>query len=100
MAKDHHFRIAGKRWLLRFTRLRGSAIGWTYLRDAKNPQLRERILIDERAYADGRTRAGLELLIHELLHAALGVAASEEHVTDTARDLARVLWALEWRRRG
>lgn len=96
MPSDHHFLLAGKRWLLRFTRLRGSAIGWTFLKDPKNQNVNERILIDERAYTKGR--AGLELLIHELLH-ALNPTQSEEHVSQQGADIARVLWALGWRRK-
>ena len=44
MAQDHHVTIDGKRWLLRFTRLKGGAAGWTYFDNAKRP----RILIDEK----------------------------------------------------
>ena len=30
MAADHHIKIDGKRWLLRFTPLKGDAAGWTF----------------------------------------------------------------------
>lgn len=95
MGETHHFKLGGKIWPLKFTRLRGSAVGWTVFRDPKNPDAVERILIDEKTYKRGR--AGLELLIHELMH-ALNNQLSEEAVTQQAADMARVLWALGWRR--
>jgi hypothetical protein len=95
MGETHHFKLAGKVWPVKFTRLRGGAVGWTFIADTKNPAVQEKILIDERAYAQGRS--GLELLIHELLH-ALNPSFSEEAVTEQAADIARVLWALRWRR--
>ena len=93
VGETHHFKIGGKVWPVKFTRLRGSAVGWTiYEGDADT----QRILIDERAYKKGRS--GLELLIHELLH-ALNPSHSEQAVTEQAADIARVLWALKWRRK-
>lgn len=89
---DHHFRIAGKRWLWRYTRLRGSAAGWTFLKDPKNPKVKEKILLDDRY----KGRARLDLEIHEFLHAA-NPTQSEEHVAQQATDLARILWALGYR---
>lgn len=43
------------------------------------------------------TKAGLETLIHEALHAC-DWKARENKVTDTARDIARFLWRLGYRR--
>jgi len=43
------------------------------------------------------TQAGLETLIHEALHAC-DWKARENEVTDTARDIARFLWRLGYRR--
>jgi hypothetical protein len=43
----------------------------------------------------GRKR--LEIELHEGLHASLGPTISEESVTQTARDLAKVLWSLGYR---
>jgi hypothetical protein len=40
MPRDHHFLIGGVKWLWRYTRLRGSAAGWTYHG--------QKVLIDER----------------------------------------------------
>ena len=89
MAEDHHVTIDGKRWLLRFTRLKGLAAGWTYFDNAKRP----RILIDEKL--KGGTR--LETIVHELLHASLGPTISEESVTEAARVIRRTLWTLGYR---
>jgi len=81
--EDHHVKIDGKRWLLRFTKLKGDASGWTYFDNAASP----RILIDESAR--GWTR--IETILHELAHAALGPNISEEAVTELARVQRRVL---------
>ena len=89
MAEDHHVTIDGKRWLLRFTRLKGGAAGWTYFDNAKRP----RILIDEKL--KGGTR--LETIVHELLHASLGPTISEESVTEAARVIRRTLLSLGYR---
>lgn len=92
MPRDRHFLIHGARWLLRFTRLRGNAAGWAYVPDHKSPKLPRKILIDERL----KRRARLETIIHELLH-VLFPTVSEEHVTEAARYIARILWALGYR---
>ena len=89
MSEDHNVTIDGKRWLLRFTRLKGGAAGWTYFGNAKRP----RILIDEKL--KGGTR--LETIVHELLHASLGPTISEESVTEAARVIRRTLWSLGYR---
>lgn len=89
MPDDHHVKIDGKRWLLRFTRLTGDAAGWTYFDNAKRP----RILIDDRLR--GGTR--LETILHELAHAVLGPTISEESITELARVQRRVLTALGYR---
>lgn len=84
MSCDHHFTIAGVKWLWRYTRLRGSAAGWTYHG--------QKVLIDERLVK----RSKLETECHEFLHAA-NPSLSEEAVTQQARDLSRILWALGYR---
>ena len=89
----HHFKINGIIWPWKYVRLRGNAAGWTFMPDPKNQTVRKKVLIDERLA--GRTRLDTE--IHEFLHAANGVAASEEHVSQQATDLARILWALGYR---
>ena len=89
MAEDHQVTIDGQRWLLRFTRLKGDAMGWTFFDNAKSP----RILIDDRL----RGGARLETILHELAHAVLGPTISEESITELARVQRRVLVNLGYR---
>jgi hypothetical protein len=91
-ADDHHFTIGRLKWLLRFTRLRGQAAGWAYLPDPKKPKLERKILIDSRLAGKPK----LETIVHEVLHVCFQTA-SEEHITESAADLARVLWTLRYR---
>lgn len=83
MPDDHHVKIDGKRWLLRFTKLTGDASGWTFFDNAKRP----RMLIDEQL----RGGARVETILHELAHAALGPNISEEAITELAKVQRRVL---------
>ena len=83
MADDHHITIDGKRWLLRFTRLRGDAMGWTFFDNATSP----RILIDDRL----RGGQKIETVLHEIAHAVLGPSISEESITELARVQRRAL---------
>ena len=83
MADDHHVTIDGKRWLLRFTALKGDAAGWTFFDNSARP----RILIDEKLR--GWTR--VETILHEILHASLGPNISEEAITEAAKVQRRVL---------
>jgi Zn-dependent peptidase ImmA (M78 family) len=85
VAEDHHITIAGQRWLLRFTRLKGSADGWTCY-DEKSPKM----LVDERLSGSQK----LETILHEIAHAVLGSTISEETVTELARVQRRVLWQM------
>jgi len=89
VASDHHITIDGRRWLLRFTRLRGDAMGWTFFDNATSP----RILIDERLKGSQR----IETILHEIAHAVLGPTVSEEAVTELARVQRRVLSMLNVR---
>ena len=89
MADDHQVTIDGQRWLLRFTRLRGDAAGWTYFDNAKRP----RILIDEKLRGGER----LETILHEVAHACLGPTISEESITELARVQRRVLTMLGYK---
>lgn len=89
MSEDHNVKIDGKRWLLRFTRLKGDAAGWTFFDNAKRP----RILIDEKLR--GGTR--LETILHELAHAVLGPTISEESITELAKVQRRVLTMLNFK---
>ena len=86
MPDDHHITIDGRRWLLRFTRLRGDAMGWTFFDNATSP----RILIDERLRGSQR----IETILHEIAHAVLGPSISEESITELARVQRRVLGML------
>jgi hypothetical protein len=81
--QDHHVTIDGKRWLLRFTPLKGGEAGWTFFDNSARP----RILIDDQQRGWSR----VETILHELLHAALGPNISEEAVTEAARVQRRVL---------
>jgi len=91
-SRDHHFVINGVKWLWRYTSLRGTAAGWTFLKDPKNPKSKEKILIDDRLA--GRSRLDTE--IHEFVHAA-NPTLSEDHVARQATELARILWQLGYR---
>lgn len=83
MAEDHQVTINGKRWLLRFTKLRGDAAGWTFFDNATSP----RILIEERLKGAQK----IETVLHEIAHAVLGPTVSEEAVTELARVQRRAL---------
>lgn len=85
--EDHHFQIGGQRWLFRYSTLKGSAFGWT-------EYAKRKILIHSGLK---KSRARLECEVHEILHASLGPTISEEAVTSTAKDLAKVLWLLGYR---
>lgn len=86
MPSDHHFQIDHQKWLWRYSPLKGGADGWTEYATRK-------VLIHSKL----KGRARLECELHEGLHATLGPTISEEAVTKTARDLARILWALGYR---
>lgn len=86
MPNDHHFQIDGSKWLWRYSPLKGTADGWTEFEKRK-------VLIHSKL--EGRKR--LEIELHEGLHASFGPTISEESVTQTARDLAKILWLLGYR---
>lgn len=94
--RDYKVTIHGEPWLLRFTRLRGEANGYAYLPDSRRSsrKLSHKILIDTRLQHG--SRAQLETIIHEFFHASFP-QASEYHVTEAGRDLARILYDLGWR---
>jgi hypothetical protein len=89
VAEDHHITIAGRRCLLRFTRLRGDAMGWTFFDNATSP----RILIDDRLKGSQK----METVLHEIAHMVLGPAISEETVTELARVQRRALTMLGYK---
>lgn len=95
MTRDHHVTIHGMPWLLRFTKLRGNAAGWCYMPEPRNPKKKAyKILIDSRM-PDG-SRDQLETIIHEVMHASYPTV-EESHITESARDMARILWDLGYR---
>lgn len=51
-----------------------------------------------RVRADLTDKLELDTLIHEMLHASAWEVLSEEFVTQTAHDVARVLWRLGYRK--
>ena len=82
-------RILGRRWRLVFDRLRDSR------GDCDSPTTPSKsIRIDSRL----RGERELEVILHECRHAA-DWGQSEEYVTEEARDVARILWRLGYRRR-
>ena len=85
MADDHDITIAGQRWLLRFTRLKGRADGWTCF-DERPPKM----LVNDRLSSSQK----METVLHEIAHAVLGSTISEETVTELARVQRRVLWQI------
>lgn len=93
MPETHIFKIRGLRVLWRYARLRGRAAGWAIMPDERRPDLSPKVLIDCRL----KGRALLETELHEGLHQSVP-DLSEDTVTSTARDLARILWALGYRR--
>lgn len=88
MSDDHHFMlgVSQEKWLWRYSTLKGSADGWT-------DYSKRKVLLHSRL----KNRPRLECEIHEGLHALLGPTISEEAVTQTAKDLAKVLWSLGYR---
>ena len=88
MPEDHHLKIGGKRWLLRFTKLRGNAWGWTFYSDTA-----PKMLIHDRLTGSAK----IETVLHEIAHAVLGESISEETVTELARVQRRALVMLGWR---
>lgn len=83
--EDHNYTIRGRKFLWRYTHLRGKAVGWTYHEG--------KILISDRLTGQKR----LDTEIHEFLHAAYP-DLGEEAVCGTASDLARILTALGYKR--
>jgi hypothetical protein len=89
VAEDHHITIDGRRCLLRFTRLRGDAMGWTFFDNATSP----RILIDDRLKGSQK----METVLHEIAHMVLGPSISEESITELARVQRRALTMLNFK---
>ena len=85
MKSDHFFRVNGIRMLWRYVALTGNAEGWAYIG--------KKILIDSRL----KNRRRLECEVHEFLHQA-NPTIGEEHIESQSAELARILWALGYRR--
>lgn len=85
--EDHRFTIDGKKWLWRYSNLKGQAVGWTEWEKRK-------VLIHS---GMKKNRSRLEVELHEGLHASLGPNISEECITQTAHDLSMILWHLGYR---
>ena len=77
--------VKGVEWLLKFARLRGRADGWCYFKERK-------ILVHQALRGERR----LDVVLHELLHAHFP-ELSEEDVTQSASEIAEVLWNLGYR---
>lgn len=87
--------LLGRRWRLLFVpRLGEGGNGDDGACDA--PEARGKTI---RIRADLRGAAELETLLHEMLHAC-NWTADEDHVSDSAADMAGVLWRLGYRRTG
>lgn len=84
---DRRFEIAGKEWLVRVSRLRGKAAGWCDYSKCK-------ILVDSGLDPE----AFLETLVHEVIHAEFPML-SEEAVTNSAADLAKILVSFGYTRK-
>ncbi len=80
--------VCGKRWDLRYTNLQTNH-GECDSPDKPGKEIR----IDRQL--EGIME--LEVLIHELLHSA-DWRAAEEHVSESARDIAKVLWKIGYRK--
>ena len=89
MSEDHHFTLNGdEKWLVRFAKLKGRAYGYTFTQKSARP----RIVIHDAL----RGRHRMTIIVHELLH-ALFPTASEEHVEQAGKDIAKVLHAVGFR---
>jgi len=92
---QHRFRINRRMWPWRYVRLKGANEAYAFTPDPNDPtaKVEHRILIDSRL--TGRKRLRIEL--HEFLHAAF--PDIDESVIDArSTDLAKILWALGYRR--
>ena len=79
--------IIGKRWNLRFTPLT-SVRGWCFSPSTPNKEIQ----IDSKLRGEEK----LEVILHETLHAACWWL-DEEHVSQLAKDQAKILFSLGYR---
>ncbi len=93
MQHEARVSIAGRKWRVRLVPAREmprDALGDCDHPPGRHPTIRIRRNLPQRDL--------LDTAIHEVLHASLP-ALSEEAVTETAHDIARVLFSLGWRRK-
>ena len=84
-----HVTLLCKRYELVFQKMPAGQHGECDSPDSKSKQIRiSNTLKDEQL---------IEILLHEMLH-GLNWRDSEEHIDESGRDLARVLWRLGYRR--
>lgn len=79
--------ILGKRWRLRFCRIKDDGECDPPDKPGKEIRINSRL----------RGLDKLEAIVHEALHAGNWLHRSEEAVTQEAHDMARVLWKLNYR---
>jgi len=84
-----HISILGKRWDLRFSKTPADRRGDCDAPTTPHKQIR----ISDKLEGEEE----LEVIIHELRHAA-SWHVDEDYITREARDIARVLWRLGYRR--
>lgn len=89
---DRIFKIAGRKMIWRYSRLKGGAQGWCYRNDHMSQHKEEKIIIDNRL--KGRSKLNTEL--HEFLH-AYNPQIAEDYINDQANTLASILWKLGYR---
>lgn len=78
--KEFSLDIHGKKWTIRFSRLRGRAVGWC---DYKN----QKILVADRLPLQEK----VDTLVHEVIH-AVHSQLSEESVSYTGTKIAEALF--------
>lgn len=81
--------ILGRFWELRFVKNLANR------GDCDPPQTKGKMI---RIKSSLNGEEELEVILHELIHAAEWKLRAEEHVEEEARDFARILWRLGYRR--
>lgn len=89
------FLLNGKRWRLERATIRRKQNGRTILGECSSPDAKPRVIrVDKRI--DGESE--LDVLLHELLHAAAWDVLDESFVDTTATGIARLLWRIGYRK--
>lgn len=84
-----HLVVRGKRYELIRRKLNDGKIGWCDAPEASG----KKIIVDSRLEYEQE----LEIFCHEILHAAFW-DMDEEAIEETARDMARALWRIGYRK--